>query len=406
MKSSQAAIDPSRNHPPAASSSVSLQEKSPQPAASAVVAARCPDYQYDKVEAAVKAALDPLGGIREFVKNGDTVLLKVNLLAAKAPERAITTHPAVLEAVAREVASAGGKIIVGDSPAGVLNGIQRFWDNTGIGGTTEKIGGELVRFEGSGTRPILINGRIYHFTSILERVDVVINLPKLKTHGLTLFTGAVKNCFGLLPGFQKANLHKAAPKINAFSEILVDIFSHVKPALTIMDGIVGLEGNGPSSNGSPKKIGLILASHDAVSLDAVASRIIGFKSEDITTTKIAHDKGLGEGRFEYIRLFGPPLSEISIPDYVLPSNSLLRIVPSWLAEFAGRFFWVHPKAIADNCQRCGICIENCPVKCMTPDANGVPMIDHDACINCLCCDESCPHDAIIQELSWLAKKFQ
>jgi uncharacterized protein (DUF362 family)/Pyruvate/2-oxoacid:ferredoxin oxidoreductase delta subunit len=350
--------------------------------------------------------LDPLGGIREFVKKGDTVLLKVNLLAAKAPERAITTHPVFLEAVAREVASAGGKIVVGDSPAGVLNGIKRFWDNTGIGKMTEKIGGELVKFEGSGTRPVGINGRIYHITSILERVDAVINLPKLKTHGLTLFTGAVKNCFGLLPGFQKANLHKAAPKVDAFSEILVDIYSHVKPVLNIMDGVVGLEGNGPSSNGSARKVGLILASHDAVALDAVASRIIGFKGGDIATTNIAHEKGLGEGKYENIRLCGPPLTDISIADYKLPSNSLLRIVPSWLAEFAGRFFWVHPKAIAANCQQCGICIENCPMKCMTPDADGVPMINHDACINCLCCDESCPHDAIIQELSWLAKKLQ
>jgi len=371
-----------------------------------VVACPCPDYEYEKVHAAVKAALEPLGGIREFVKNGDTVLLKVNMLAAKAPERAITTHPVVLKAVAAEVTAAGGRIVVGDSPAGVLNGIRRFWQNTGIGQATEDIGGELVKFEGSGTRPIRIKGRILHITSIIDRVDVVINLPKLKTHGLTLFTGAVKNCFGLLPGFQKANLHKAAPKIEAFSEILVDIFSHVKPALNIMDAVVGLEGNGPSSNGSPRNVGLILAGHDAVALDAVAARVIGFKNEDIVTTKIAHDKGLGEGKFENIRLCGPPLRDISVPDYVLPSNSLLRIVPSWLAEFAGRFFWVHPKAVPALCQKCGICIENCPMQCMTPDAAGVPVINHNSCINCLCCDESCPYDAVIQEMSWLAKKLQ
>jgi uncharacterized protein (DUF362 family)/Pyruvate/2-oxoacid:ferredoxin oxidoreductase delta subunit len=406
MKRFQAAIHPSSDHRSAESKTISRSEKSPRQARSVVAASPCPDYEYGKVEVAVKAVLDPLGGIREFVKRGDTVLLKVNLLAAKAPERAITTHPVVLEAVAREVISAGGKIVVGDSPAGVLNGINRFWEATGIGETTEKVGGELIRFEGSGTNPLRINGKVYHISSILQRVDKVINLPKLKTHGLTLFTGAIKNCFGLLPGFQKANLHKAAPKIDAFSEILVDIYSRVNPVLNIMDAVVGLEGNGPSSNGSARKIGLMMASPDAVALDAVASRIIGFKSEDIATTKIAHQKGLGEGRFENIGLFGPPLSDISVPDYRLPSNSLLRIVPSWLAGFAGRFFWVHPKAVADNCQQCGICIENCPMKCMTPDATGVPSIDHDACINCLCCDESCPHDAIIQELSWLARKLQ
>jgi uncharacterized protein (DUF362 family) len=290
---------------------------------------RCHDYQADRVEAAVKAALEPLGGIREFVKPGDTVLLKVNMLSAKAPEKAITTHPRILEAVAREVRSAGGSIIVGDSPAGVLRGIKRFWENTGIGAATEKIGGRLVQFEGAGTRKIGAGGRVYHVSSIIDRVDVIINLPKLKTHGLTLFTGAIKNCFGLLPGFQKANLHKAAPKVEPFAGILVDIFEQVKPRLHIMDAVLGLEGNGPSANGSPRQIGLVIASPDGVALDVAASRIIGYHDNDIATTRIAQARGLGAGRFDHLDWYGPSLADIAVPDFKLPSNSLLRLVPGW-----------------------------------------------------------------------------
>ena len=373
---------------------------------SVVSITRCHNYEFDRVEAALQAALEPLGGIREFVKPGNTVLLKVNMLSAKAPEKAITTHPRVLEAVARQVTAAGGKVIVGDSPAGVLSGIKRFWENTGIGAATEKFGGELVRFEGGGTRKISTGGRVYHITSFVDRVDVIINLPKLKTHGLTLFTGAIKNCFGLLPGFQKANMHKAAPKVDPFSGILVDIFEQVKPSLTIMDAVLGLEGNGPSTSGSPREVGLIIASPDAVALDAAAARIIGYGENDIATTRIAEARGLGAGSLDRLDWQGPPLKDIAVRDYKLPSNSLLRLVPGWLANFAGRFVWVHPRAVAGNCEACGVCIDNCPVSCMTPNGDDVPVIDYNACINCLSCDESCPHEAIIQEMSWLAKKLQ
>ncbi len=385
---------------------VPREVEKPDPMRASVSITKCSGYEYEKVEAAVHSALEPLGGIRSFVKRGDTVLLKINMLAAKSPEKAITTHPVIVEVVAREVASAGGRVIVGDSPAGVIKGIQHFWEKTGIGRTVEAFGGELVRFEGAGLRRICTGRRVYHITSILDRVDVVINMPKLKTHGFTLFTGAVKNCFGLIPGFQKANFHKAAPKVESFSEILVDILSIAKPDLHIMDAIVGLEGNGPSSSGSPRDVGYVIASHDPVALDTIASRIIGFGEKAIATTRIAADRGLGEGKLSRIRLEGPPLSEIIIPDYALPSNSLLRFVPSWLAELAGRLVWVHPKAVAAACEGCGICIENCPMNCMSPDADGVPVIDYSTCINCLSCDESCQHEAIIQEMSWLAKKLQ
>jgi uncharacterized protein (DUF362 family)/Pyruvate/2-oxoacid:ferredoxin oxidoreductase delta subunit len=343
--------------------------------------------------------------MREYVRPGDTVLLKVNLLAPMPPEKSITTHPALVEAVSREVTKAGGKVLVGDSPAGIPRGVERFWEITGIGEAVERTRGMMVKFEGSGTRSHREGGRIYHLSAVLDHVDVVINMPKLKTHGLTLFTGAVKNCFGLIPGYQKTNFHKKAPKVEPFSEILVDIFSLAKPHLHIMDAVIGLEGNGPSANGSPRKIGLILASGDGVSLDSVAARIIGFGEGRIATTRIAAERGLGEGRLSHIQIEGPPLSGIAVPGYALPTHYFLNLVPTWLVKFAERYVWVRPKADPVECTRCGVCIESCPVQCISPGDGGIPTIDYSACINCLSCDESCPHGAMIQEMSWLARRI-
>lgn len=373
--------------------------------ASLVSIARCTSYDYDRVEAAIHDILEPFGGMGSFVSSGQTVLLKNNLLAAKAPERGITTHPVVVEAVARAVQRAGGRVIVGDSPAGVIAGIERFWHNTGIGDAVERVGGTLVKFEGAGTTAHQVNGSVYHLSAFLDRVDLVINLPKLKTHGLTLFTGAVKNCFGLIPGFRKSEYHKAAPKTAPFSEILVDIFSLSRPRLNIMDGIIGLEGNGPSTSGSARQVGLLLASPDAVALDTVASTVIGCKPDSIATSRIAAARGLGTAGLDRIGIEGPALDEIRIDDYQLPSNYYLNLVPTWLVHALGRFVWVRPRSRPELCTGCGTCIENCPVDAMTPDRNGIPDIDYSVCINCLSCDESCPEDAIEQQVSWLAKKF-
>jgi uncharacterized protein (DUF362 family)/Pyruvate/2-oxoacid:ferredoxin oxidoreductase delta subunit len=365
----------------------------------------CPDYHPERLEAALRRILDSFGGMGEFVSPGQTVLLKVNLLAAKGPDRGITTHPAVVEAVAREVQRAGGRVVLGDSPAGVMKNIRRYWAKTGIGEVAERLGIDLVRFEGTGTRAHRVDGRVYHLTRFVTEVDRVINLPKLKTHGLTLMTGAVKNCYGTIPGFQKSEYHKQAPHPDPFAEIVVDVFSLVSPVLHVMDGILALEGNGPSTSGSPRKVGLLLASPDAVALDAVAASVIGFDPLEIPTTRVAASRGLGVADLSAIELDGPPLERIRIPDYRLPSNYFLRYVPTWMVRTLGRFVWVRPKPVPDRCTACGACIANCPVDAMTPDRRGVPRIDYDRCIHCLSCDESCDHDAIEQAVSWLARRF-
>jgi len=370
---------------------------------SSVAIGRCIDYEQSRVSEAVHKSLDHLGGISQFVKRGQTVLLKPNMLSAKAPKKAITTHPAVLEAVINEVRSVGGKIWMGDSPSGALKGIKRCWENTGFLDLAERKKIHLINFEAGGTVKRRIGDRTYHFAKAVLEADVVINLPKFKTHGFTLYTGAIKNLYGTLPGFQKARFHKCYPHPKNFSQLLVDIYKTVRPQLHLMDGILGMEGNGPAT-GKKRKTKLIFASPDGIALDAVASSVMGFKEGDIDAIRLAGEQGLGETRIDSIRILGEPLESVCFDDFVLPSNYLVRMIPQFLIKWVGRFIWIRPAAEAELCTGCGECARLCPVHAIEM-VNNHPEMDYNVCINCLCCNESCPESAIIQRMSWLARRL-
>lgn len=368
-----------------------------------IVIKKCLEYKRKKVFDTIHSVFASLGGIEKFVSPGQKVLLKPNMLSAKSPKKAVTTHPLILEAVAEEVKSAGGEVWIGDSPSGAIKGVNRCWENTGFKEAAEKTNSRLINFEAGGLVFRKINGEEFYFASSVLKADVIINLPKFKTHGFTLYTGCIKNLYGTLPGLQKAAFHKKYPHPKNFSRILVDIFEFVKPSLHIIDGIVGMEGEGPATGGK-RNTGLILAGEDGVALDAVAAHIMGFKPNEIDAVRIASERGLGINRIEDIRIVGEKLEDVKIDDYKLPSNRLIRLIPEVLIKLIGKLIWVHPEANQEKCSSCGLCAESCPVNAIKI-IDKYPEIDYEVCINCLCCNESCPEGAIEQKLSWLARRI-
>jgi uncharacterized protein (DUF362 family) len=197
-----------------------------------VSVSRCESYELACVRPAVRAALAPLGGIERFVKPGMTVLLKPNALTAAMPERAVTTHPAIVQAVAELVREAGATVLVGDSPGGPLGRAPEAFQTTGIGEVAANLGIDMLPFDGVVWKRL--NGIDYFIARPVYEADLVINLPKLKTHQLTLYTGAVKNLFGAIPGTRKSELHLRAPGIEDFSHILVDVLDLVPSGLTLL----------------------------------------------------------------------------------------------------------------------------------------------------------------------------
>lgn len=358
---------------------------------------RCADYQQELVDAAVRQALDNIGGLARFVQPGQRVLLKVNALTMKPPEAAVTTHPAFIKAVVHEVQRNGGIALVGDSSGGMVAGqalTRQTFDVAGIARAAAEAGAELVNFDISGVVAVQVDGPVQtlHIAKPVLEADVVISLPKLKTHSAAIYTGAIKNMFGTIPGHRKSDYHRMAPKLRNFAEILVNIFAVAKPALAIMDAVVGMEGNGPSA-GNPRNIGLVLASPDSVALDAVASKIIGLEPLKIHTTSIAQQKGLGVGDLARIEILGEKLAQVQISDFDLPSNAMLETMPGFLVSGLLGMLKARPEINRKTCAGCRFCVENCPVEAISMAAR-FPEIDYQKCISCLCCQELCPQKAV------------
>ncbi len=361
---------------------------------------RCARYEADDIRSALRRALEPLGGIEAFVKSGQRVLLKPNLLSAKDPLRAITTHPALVEAVAEEVRRAGAVPFIGDSPGGAIRGIKRVWANTGMEDMARRAGIELVNFEASGSKAIPFGAYTFYVSKPVLDADVIINLPKLKTHSLTLMTCAVKNMFGVMPGFRKGEQHKRYPKPREFAEMLVHLYKLVTPSLNVVDAVLAMEGNGPSS-GKPRMLGMLMAGEDAVAIDAVAARIIGFPDGFIDTTRIAAGMGLGEGNVEKLTLFGDAAAE-RVEGFELPTNRAIKLVPGPLVKLIAPLVWVKPVIVPSTCTGCGFCAESCPVQTIRKEGS-VYRIDDKRCIRCMCCHELCPESSIEIKLSFLAR---
>lgn len=372
--------------------------------ATRVAIRRCPDYDEERVRQAVRQAVELIGGIGDIIKPGDRVLLKANMLAPIDPAEAVTSHPAVVRAAIELVKEAGGEPIVADSPGYFYAGGKcRALTACGLKDVADELEVESLQFEAMENPfvEIPVPGGIYLDSIFAARlaleVDVIVTLPKLKTHASTWYTGAVKNMFGAVATRTRKQAHILAT-YERFSGSLVDIFSVLKPQLAIMDGVIGMEGEGPR-HGRPRQLGVILASKDAVALDAVASKIIGFEPMEIFTTRDATARGLGNGNIDEIEVLGTPVDEVAI-NFEKPSGKRLNI-PPLLMKVAYRFIKVRPHCARDVCDKCRICEKSCPVDAIT--MRPWPEIDRDLCIECYCCNEMCPTGAMEIRKNWLAK---
>ncbi len=358
------------------------------------------DYDPERVQNALHLLLEPLGGIGHYVKPGQNVLIKPNLLAGKAPEKAVTTHPEIVRQVILLVQSAGGNVSVGDSPGlGKPESVAR---KCGILDVVEETGVRFAPFEES--VPISLEAGTFHHLEVAREAletDVIINLPKLKTHQMMGYTGAVKNLFGLVVGMRKVRLHLQAGTDKAFFALmLLELSERFKPVLSIMDAVVGMEGNGPG-NGDPIQLGALLASSHPVALDTVATSMVGLAEKNVWTQKIARETGRQGVSLKELKLHGVPLASLQTSRFRPAKNSDINFgLPIPVKNLLKNAITAQPE-ITRACQRCGHCVTHCPPEAMTLDptkagalaSQGV-RIDYGRCIRCFCCQELCPHGAI------------
>jgi uncharacterized protein (DUF362 family)/NAD-dependent dihydropyrimidine dehydrogenase PreA subunit len=343
--------------------------------------------RYDNCPLAIERAFE----IFPLRLKGKKVLIKPNVLRSSEPAEHITTNPAVLRAVVERVeAMQPASLVVGDNPGIFSYGAnEEAFKKTGLmaaaKGYYENIGNDSVK--------VNFNPHFMPVVSCSQAVmdaDIIISLPKFKTHGLTVITGAIKNSYGFLPGAQKAKLHKAAGNAERFHELLIDIFQIRVPDLFIVDAVVGMEGNGPASP-DLRAIGQILAADNAVALDAVIATMMGCEPGRLRFLQKAKEKGLGDYDLRTIELIGEMKR---IPDFKLPPLSGAANLDNEHIQTAIHSRTIQrPHADPDLCTGCGTCVAQCPVSALSL-ADGLPQVDAGTCIACFCCQEICPEKAI------------
>jgi uncharacterized protein (DUF362 family)/Pyruvate/2-oxoacid:ferredoxin oxidoreductase delta subunit len=351
------------------------------------------DYARPHVEAAVERLLAPLGGMAAFVRPGQKVLLKPNMLAGKEPEKAVTTHPEIVRAVIRLAQQAGGIVSVGDSPG--IGSPRQVAMRCGILPVIEETGAAFAPFaESVKIRP---RGGTFHELEIardLLDADVVINLPKLKTHQMMGLTAGVKNLFGAVVGIRKPRLHLQAGTDKAFFALmLLELAEQIRPALTLVDAITAMEGEGPGS-GDPVHVGALLAGASPLAVDTVATALVGLTPEAVWTQKVALQTGRPGCRLEEVEILGDRLEALRVRGFRSARATDVNFgLPPLLKNVLKNSLTARPVPDLQLCKRCGICVEACPPQAMVISENEL-QIDYKRCIRCFCCQELCPHGAL------------
>lgn len=384
---------------------------------SSVSIVRCESYEASLVERSLDEAVERAGG---FEVRGASVLVKPNLVNANGYERAVTTHPALLAATVRWLKRQGAaRVLVGDSPG--WQSEDFVGRKSGIREAAEENGAEWADFSQGRDFPCP-EGRLmksFNLAAPLAEADLLVSLPKLKTHELMYYSGALKNLFGLVPGLEKSAFHLRFPRREDFAVMLADLALAAEPDFAIMDSVVAMEGPGPN-NGSPKALGLLLASKDPLALDWVASGLIGYEPEkiaylaDLMGRKAGGLSGAeGEARArwvsspEEIEFAGLPLEEARPGSFELVSrlhanDFFAKRLPPWAHGLVKNLLVPRPVFDHAKCARCGGCVSICPAKALRlAPAKGSGggsrpriEIDYRACLRCYCCHEVCPEDAI------------
>lgn len=363
---------------------------------------RLGSYRRDAVEKALCDLLEPLGGMSAFVKAGQKVLLKPNMLAGKDPAKAVTTHPEIVRGVILLAQKAGGIVSVGDSP-GIGNPLA-VARKCGILQVIEETGATFAPF--ADTTTLHCQGttlqQLEIATDILE-ADVIINLPKLKSHQMMGLTCAVKNMFGAVVGLRKPGMHlQAGTDKGFFARILLDLCATLAPTLTLVDAVIGMEGEGPGS-GDPVNIGVLVAGREPVAVDTVALELVGLKSSQVYTQQQAIATGRPFTDLEELELVGTPLDQLCISNFRPAVMTEIDFgLPGFLGRHLKQLLTARPRVDHGRCRLCNACVTHCPAQVMHIDKKGLH-IDHNRCIRCFCCQELCPFGALTTEQGLLLR---
>jgi len=372
-----------------------------------VVIKKCSDYNLDEIKIKIEQGFELLGGISKYIKKGEKVLLKPNSLSPSPVDSAVTTHPVFLRAVIQVIKKQTDRIFVGDSPS--VGSYSSASKKTGMLPVIKEEGVQIVEFRDE-TYEIFSTEKLayrsFKIDPVIKEMDKIINLPRIKTHSLMVMTMCVKNMFGLIPGMRKVEFHlKAGHDKMLFAKMLVDLNTARPPDLNILDGIIGMEGNGPGADGDPVNIGVILMGKNSFAVDTAAATLVGVDPYSIYTNDVYRKYMLKRNDIEYYikgdRIEGV-LKKIRVPDTDVKSNA-----PVFLFNFAKDMITTKPVYLKEKCTGCLICVKHCPVSALRYEGKKKGIIcDYNKCIRCFVCHEVCPERAITIKKPLLAFIFK